>query len=78
MVTNHGEIKSAALLVKGSGDIFMGDDPIETCNLELVGSGNMHFNCSGKLTGVINGSGSIYNSGSAKSEVVVNGSGEVH
>ena len=32
MVTNHGEIKSAALLVKGSGDIFMGDDPF-TCDL---------------------------------------------
>ena len=59
MVTNHGEIKSAALFRERFLGTFYGWWSNRNMQSGVGRFRNMHFNCSGKLTGVINGSGSI-------------------
>lgn len=72
-----GSSIEAEFSISGSGSIFSYDLPVETCFINISGSGNMFVNVSELLDVKISGSGNVYYIGHPEINSVITGSGSV-
>lgn len=73
----YGEAGEANFEISGSGEIRAYELPVDTCEADISGSGNMFVNVIDLLKAKISGSGSIYVLGNPIVDIIITGSGSV-
>lgn len=73
----YGEAGKAFFEISGSGEIRAYELPVDTCEADISGSGNMFVNVSELLKANISGSGSVYYMGNPVVDASISGSGSV-
>jgi hypothetical protein len=79
-VAAKGQVQKLDCLVKGSGDLALGDLEAKTVSIKLAGSGDAKLNATESLQAKISGSGDIAYKDNANLKVIkkVAGSGDIH
>lgn len=72
-----GKAKSNGLHISGSGSLEAFDLPVNTCTVDITGSGNARVNVMDNLDVHITGSGNVYFKGSPSVTTNITGSGSV-
>jgi hypothetical protein len=72
-----GEASRSDFNISGSGEIRAYELPVDTCEAEISGSGNMYVNVQNLLKAKISGSGSVYYLGNPVVDSEISGSGSV-